>query len=129
MYLVPTVSINDRRLEQASGFLSNQILNFPGVNAFSLGAGLSVDVRPSVALLAEVIPTLINADELGIHRPALSFGIQKKIWRHAFTLGFTTSPGTTVSQRAATRAQFLNDPGADTLGGLTLGFNLTRQIK
>lgn len=129
VYLVPTVSFNDRRLEQPSGFLSNQIADVPGVNAFSLGAGFAFDIRPSVALLAEVIPTLANADELGIHRPAFSFGIQKKIWRHAFTLALTNSPGTTVSQRAATRATFLNDPSADTFGGLVLGFNITRQIK
>lgn len=128
-YLVPTFSFNDRRLEQPSGFFSNQIPDVPGVNAFSLGTGLAIDVRPSVALLAEVIPTLLNARELDIHRPVFSFGIQKKIWRHSFTLGLTTSPGTTVSQRAATRAQFLNDPSADTLGGLVLGFDLTRQIR
>jgi hypothetical protein len=76
-----------------------------------------------------MIPTLFNARELGIHRPVFSFGIQKKIYRHAFTFAFTTSPGTTVSQRAASRAQFLNDPGADTLGGLVLGFDLTRQLR
>ena len=128
-YLVPTASFNDRRLEQPSGFLSNQIPDVPGVNAFSLGAGLAIDIRPSVALMAEIIPTLVNARELGIYRPVFSFGIQKKIWRHAFTLGLTTSPGTTVSQRAATRAQFLSDPSADTFGGLTLAFDLTRQIK
>ncbi len=129
LYFVPTVSFNDRRLEQPSGFLSSQIPDVPGVNAFSLGTGLAIDIRPSVALLAEVIPTLVNAQELGIHRPVFAFGIQKKIWRHSFTLGLTTSPGTTVSQRAATRATFLNDPSADTLGGLTLGFDLTRQLK
>jgi mono/diheme cytochrome c family protein len=128
-YLVPTVSFNDRRLVAPAGFFSNEIADVPGVTAFSLGAGLAIDVRPTVALLAEIIPTLANADALGIHRPAFSFGIQKKIWRHAFTLGLTTSPGTTVSQRAATRAQLLNDPGADTFGGLMLGFDLTRQIK
>ncbi|MCU1294446.1 MAG: hypothetical protein JWP08_3296 [Bryobacterales bacterium] len=128
-YVVPTLSFNARRLAQPAGFLSNQIPDVPGVNAFSLGTGVAVDIRPSVALLAEIIPTLFNARELGIHRPVFSFGIQKKIWRHSFTFGFTTSPGTTVSQRAATRAQFLNDPSADTLGGLVLGFNLTRQIR
>ena len=127
VYLVPTVSFNDRPLVQ-SGFRSDQIPDLPGTNAFSLGIGLAVDVRPTVALLAEVIPTLANGDELGIHRPAYAFGIQKKIWRHAFTFGFTNSPGTTVSQRAGTRAQFLGDPNADTPGGLFIGFDLTRQI-
>jgi mono/diheme cytochrome c family protein len=127
-YFVPTASFNDRRLVQPSGFLSNQIPDLPGINAFSLGFGLTYDIRPTVALMAEVIPTVANANELGIHRPAFSFGIQKKIWRHAFTLGLTNSPGTTVSQRAGTRATFLGDPSADTFGGLVFGFNITRQI-
>lgn len=127
LYLVPTASFNDRRLVQG-GFRSAQILDVPGVNAFSMGVGLAVDVRPSVALLAEVIPTVVNANELGIHRPAFSFGIQKKIYRHAFTLALTNSPGTTVSQRADTRAEFLGQPNADTFRGLFLGFNITRQI-
>jgi len=79
-------------------------------------------------LLAEVIPTVLNGVELGIHRPAFSFGIQKKIYRHAFTVVFTNSPGTTVSQRAGTRATFLNEPNADTPASLFIGFDLTRQI-
>lgn len=127
-YLVPTASFNDRPLVQ-DGSRSAEILDFPGVNAFSMGVGLAIDIRPTVSLLAEVIPTLVNGPELGIHRPAFSFGIQKKIYRHAFTLALTNSPGTTVSQRAATRASFLGDPSADTFGGLVLGFNITRQIR
>jgi mono/diheme cytochrome c family protein len=128
-YLVPTFSFNDRRLIQPVSFASSSILDEPGVNAFSLGAGLAIDVRPTVALLAEVIPTLWNARELDIPHPVFAFGIQKKIWRHAFTLGLTTSPGTTVSQRAATDASFLNNPGAGSLDHLFIGFDLTRQIK
>jgi mono/diheme cytochrome c family protein len=126
-YAVPTLSFNDRRLVQG-GTRSRDILDLPGVNTFSLGFGLAVDIRPTVALLAEVIPTLVNGSDLGIHRPAYSFGIQKKIYRHAFTFGFSTSPGTTVSQRAGTRATFLGDPSADKPGGLFAGFDLTRQI-
>ncbi len=126
-YFIPTVSFNDRRLVQG-GLRSAQIPDVPGINAFSLGTGLAVDIRPTVALLAEIIPTVVNGDELGIHRPAFSFGIQKKIYRHAFTLALTNSPGTTVSQRAGTRATFLNQPDADTFPGLFVGFDLTRQI-
>jgi len=126
-YFVPTVSFNDRRLVQGS-LSSAQILDLPGINAVSMGVGLAVDIRPTVALLAEVIPTVVNASDLGIHRPAFSFGIQKKIYRHAFTLALTNSPGTTVSQRAGTRATFLGDPGADTPAGLFFGFDLTRQV-
>jgi len=127
-YAVPTVSFNDRRLVQATGVNSGDIPDLPGINAFSIGFGLALDIRPTVALLAEVIPTLANGAELGIHRPAYSFGIQKKIYRHAFTIGLTNSPGTTVSQRAGTRATFLDEPNADTPSGLFIGFDLTRQI-
>ena len=127
IYFVPTASFNDRRLVQGS-LESNQIPDEPGINAFSIGAGLAVDIRPTVALIAEVIPTVVGGIELGIHRPPFSFAIQKKLYRHAFTFGFTTSPGTTVSQRAGTNATFLNSPSADTPAGLFLGFDLTRRI-
>jgi mono/diheme cytochrome c family protein len=128
LYLVPTLSLGNRELFQPSSFFSSAIPNLPGVNTFSLGVGGALDIRPTVALVAEVMPTLANGTELGIHRPAFGFGIQKKIWRHAFTFGFTTSPGTTVSQRAGTRAQFLGEPNADTPAGLCIGFDLMRQI-
>jgi cytochrome c553 len=127
IYVIPTASFNDRPVLLGS-LDSSGILDVPGVNAFSIGVGLSVDIRPTVALIAEVIPTVVNGTELGIHRPPFSFAIQKKIYRHAFTFGFTTSPGTTVSQRAGTSATFLNDPSADTPAGLFLGFDLTRRI-
>ncbi len=127
-YMVPTFSFDARPLVQATGFLSSEIPDLPGVNTFSIGVGAAYDIRPTVALIAEVIPTVWNANELGIHRPAYSFGIQKKLFRHAFTLGLTTSPGVTVSQRAGTRAEFLGEPSADTPGGLFFGFDLMRQI-
>jgi cytochrome c553 len=128
-YIVPTVSFNDRRVIQPINFDSSSISAEPGFTAFSLGTGLAFDIRPTVALLAEVIPTLTNARELDIQRPVFSFGIQKKIWRHAFTFGLTTGPGTTVSQRAAPNSSFLNDPHAGTIENIFLGFDLTRQIR
>ena len=127
-YAVPTFSLKSRRLFSPSSYRSSAIPNLPGFNTFSLGLGGAFDVRPTVALLAEVMPTLTNGRPLGIHRPAFSFGIQKKIYRHAFTLGFTNSPGTTVSQRAGTRAAFLGNPGADTFKNIIIGFDLTRQV-
>jgi hypothetical protein len=127
VYLVPTISFNDRRVVQGA-LTSSGIPYYTGINAFALGAGGAFDIRPTVALVAEMIPTLIGADQLGIHRPAFSFGIQKKIYRHAFTLGVTTSPGTTVSQRAGTDATFLGNPRGDLFKEMFLGFDLTRQI-
>jgi Membrane bound beta barrel domain (DUF5777) len=100
----------------------------PCANTFSIGAGVSVDIRRTVALVAEVTPTLVNGDEMAIHRPEYAFGIQKKIWRHAFTLGFSNGAGTIVSQRAGTRATLVGDPSADKLSGMFIGFDLTRQL-
>ncbi len=145
LFLVPTYSYHNRPVIAATTALTNpppfepcrQALanglpaSFrvrPCANTFSLGVGLAIDVRPTVALVVEADPTLANGEDLGIHRAPFSFGIQKKIWRHAFTFGFTTAPGTTVSQRAGTRATFLQDRNADTPSGLFVGFNLSRQL-
>lgn len=125
MYFVPTLSLQNRRLVLSPAGGPPPL---PGINSFSLGVGGAFDIRPTVALIAEVIPTLVNGPELGIHRPAFAFGIQKRLWRHAFTLGFSNSPGTVVSQRAGTRATFLGDPSADTPSGLFIGFDLMRQM-
>lgn len=144
IYLVPTGSIHNRPLLSEASIVqappelpcrealatgSNPALNIrPCADTFALGAGISVDVRPTVALVAEVIPTLVNGEDLGIHRPPFAFGIQKKIWRHAFTFGFSTGPGTTTSQRISTRAPYLGQPGADVPSGMFVGFNLNRQL-
>jgi hypothetical protein len=128
LYLVPTVSLNARQLQTVNGYEASDIVDFPGYNTFSLGVGGALDVRPTVALVAEVIPTLANGGLLGIHRPAFSFGVQKKIFRHSFTFGFTNSPGTTVSQSAGSNATFTGDPRADTPGRMFIGFDLSRQL-
>jgi Membrane bound beta barrel domain (DUF5777) len=144
IYVVPMGSLHNRPLISETSIVnappelpcnlplatgSNPALNIrPCADTFSLGAGISVDVRPTVALIAEVIPTLVNAEDLGIHRPPFAFGIQKKIWRHAFTFGFSTGPGTTTSQRISTRASYLGQSGADVPSGMFVGFNLNRQL-
>jgi hypothetical protein len=146
LYGVPTFSINDRPLVGHPGpelwdpypvqhcylplavGLSPSFKAHPCANVFSLGVGVAVDIRPTVALVAEAIPTLANGPELGIHRSAFAFGIKKKIWRHAFTLGFGNSPGTNTAQRAGTDATFDQNPGADKPSAMFIGFDLTRQI-
>jgi len=145
LYVVPTFSIHNRPLLQNPGGalqdpMPQQSCSLPfaaGINpsfnvhpcenTFSLGVGAAVDIRPTVALVAEAIPTLMNGPELGIHRSPFSFGIKKKIWRHAFTLGFSNSPGTIVSNRAGTNATYLQQPGADKPSAVFIGFDLTRQ--
>ena len=131
LYFVPTLSLQDRELRQKLGTLASSPpppSQSPGYNTFSLGIGGAFNIRPTVALVTEVIPTLANGAQLGIHRPAYAFGIQKRVFRHAFTLGFSNSPGTIVAQRAGTRAAFLGQPSADTPSGLFIGFDLMRQI-
>ena len=129
-YVVPTMSLGNRRLVRKTGTLASRPTpNQDRIDSFSLGGGLAVDIRPSVALVAEVIPTLYHGDELGIDRPSYAFGIQKRIKGHAFTLGFSNGPGTVVAQRAGTRATFLNDPTADKAKGLVIGFNLMRRLR
>jgi hypothetical protein len=145
LYAVPTFTIHARPLMQninptladaipdqpCSAPLANGIsggLNLkPCANTFSLGLAGAVDIRKTVALVAEVTPTLVNATDLGIHRPEFAFGIQKKIWRHAFTLGFGNGPATIVSQRAGTDATFLGNSSADKPSKMFIGFDLSRQ--
>jgi hypothetical protein len=146
LYAVPTVSLHNRPIladlnaslaaplpyqpcnaPLAAG-ISPSFGAHPCANTFSLGIGGALDIRPTVALVAETIPTLVNGRDLAIHRPEFSFGIQKKIWRHAFTFGFTNGPGVTVSQRAGTNATFMGDPTADKPSKMFVGFDLTRQV-
>jgi hypothetical protein len=145
LYLTPTFSIHQRPLlASPNNNLAEPVPNQPCsaalavslppsfrarpcANTFSLAMGAAVDIRPTVALIAETIPTLVNGNDLAIHRPEFAFGIQKKLWRHAFTLGFSNSPGTIVSGRSGTNATFLSDPAADKPSKVFIGFDLTRQ--
>jgi Membrane bound beta barrel domain (DUF5777) len=121
LYFVPTISFNNRPLTAPFG----PSPELPGETTTAIGAGISVDFRPTVAVIAEGIQR--TSGLLGVHRPAFMFGIQKKLYRHSFTLGLTNSPGTTLAQRSATRAS-LGQGFDDTFRGLTIGFNLSRRL-
>ena len=129
IYFAPTWSFNNRKLMLTGSFESSAIPHLPGYNTLSTGVGIAVDIRPTLALVAEMIPTVVNGRPLDIHHPVYAFGIQKKIWHHAFTLGFSNSPGTTVSQRAGTRASYLDDPTADSFSKMFISFDLMRQVR
>ena len=134
LYVVPTFSINNRRLISKPGALANRPDELPGINTLSIGAGLAFNIRPTVAIVTEVIPTVLNGSneddvDLGIHRPAYAIGIQKTVRGHAFTLGVSNGPGTVVAQRAGTRAAYLSNPSADKPNGLFFGFNLMRKLR
>ena len=122
VYFTPTVSFNNRPLR----IVANDVFNpdsYPGKTTTALGAGLSVDIRPTVAIIGEAIYRVDG--RLEEIRPSFMLGIQKKIFRHSFTLGVTNSPGTTMSTRSATRRAYGFD---DTFGGLTIGFNISRRL-
>jgi hypothetical protein len=143
LYAVPTFSLHNRPVLAATAALTeppayqpcaqplaNDVPASFGVhpceNTFSIGVGAAIDVRPTVALIGEIIPTAVKGPELGIHRVPFSLGIQKKIYHHAFTFGLTTAPGTTVPQRIATRAIFLRSPDSDLPSDMFLGFDISR---
>ena len=126
VFFVPTVSVGDRPI----GFGVKQ--NLPGETAVALGAGLAVNIRPTVALLTEANMRVNEASRYvaeftGIHRPVFGFAIQKvsESRRHSFTLSFTNGHGTTFSQRSMTRGMIGADDGWN---GLTIGFNLSRRL-
>lgn len=122
IYFTPTVSFDNRPLE----VVANDVFNptpVDGETTTALGAGLSIDIRPTLAILGEAIYRVDG--RLGVVRPSFMLGIQKKVFRHSFTLGVSNSPGTTLSTRSATRTAYGFD---DTFGGLTIGFNLSRRL-
>jgi len=121
LYFVPTLSFNARPLVTAFGA---PVPEMPGENIMALGAGLSVDFRPTVAFVAEA-NIRVNGPVEERHRPAFMFGVQKKLYRHSFTLGVSNSAATTLSQRSATRGALGLDDG---FGDLTIGFNISRRL-
>ncbi len=121
LYFVPTYSFKTRPLVTA---FDGPVPEMRGYNTMAIGAGLSVDFRPTVAFVAESI-IRVNGLEDERHRPSFMFGVQKKLNRHSFTLGFSNSAATTISQRSTTRGALGFD---DTFGGLTIGFNLSRRL-
>ncbi len=122
LYFVPTVSFNNRPFGQTTQ-------NLPGATTYALGVGGALNIRPTVALLAEANWRLNDAGKFGSTAPAFGFGIEKATIsrKHAFSLLFTTGAGTTISQRSATRRSLV--PGSDeSLSGLTIGFNISRRM-
>ncbi len=128
VYFVPTITVGDRP------YTLSPTREEKGETAVALGAGAAVNIRPSVALMAEANYRVNEASRYapagsftGIHRPVVGFAIQKAsaTRRHSFTLTFTNGPGTTFSQRSQTRGLVGAD---DSLQGFTIGFNLSRRL-
>ncbi|MGH9838759.1 MAG: DUF5777 family beta-barrel protein [Blastocatellia bacterium] len=123
LYLAPAVSISNRPFGPTDS-------NLPGETTFALGIGGAVNIRPSVALMAEANMRVNRVGRFGSTRPAFGFGIEKASVsrRHAFGLVFSNGAGTTMSQRSATRASLLGSSAEESFKGLTIGFNLSRRL-
>ncbi|MGE0102522.1 MAG: DUF5777 family beta-barrel protein [Blastocatellales bacterium] len=126
VYFVPTISVGDRPLDSDPKFQQ------PGETAVALGIGGALNIRPTVALMAEANYRVNEKARymnvaLGIRRPVIGFGVQKVSVsrKHAFSLVFSNGPGTTFAQRSMTRGLLFTDDG---LRGLTIGFNLSRRL-
>lgn len=123
IYVVPTISFSNRPFGSPEQ-------NLPGEHTFALGIGGALNIRPSVALMAEANMRVNEKGRFGSTRPAFGFGIEKVSIsrRHAFSLVFTNGAGTTMSQRSATRASLIGPFAAESFEGLTIGFNLSRRF-
>ena len=126
VYVTPTITVGDRP------FTASIERNVKGTTAYALGGGLAVKIRPSVSIMTEINQRLnkearYNDGPIGIHHPVFSFAIQKASAskRHGFSLVFSNSPGTTMSQRSQTRGLLFAD---DRVQGVTIGFNIVRRI-
>ena len=122
LYFVPTLSFNNRELGPAAS-------NFTGATTFAMGIGAAVNIRPTVALMAETNWRVNKAGRFGNNAPVYGFGIEKVTLsrRHAFSLVFSNVAGTTFSQRSATKGSLLGGVD-DSFRSMAIGFNISRRI-
>jgi hypothetical protein len=85
-------------------------------NAFVLGLGTRLRIRPTVYLVGEFIPRVTGYDS-GVHLG--TFGIEKRAGGHSFQLNFSNGFGTTMSQLAR---------GGTGSEDWYLGFNISRKF-
>lgn len=85
-------------------------------DTFLVGVGTRLRVRPTVYVVAEIIPRVTGHDP-GVHQAA--FGLEKRAGGHAFQLSFSNGFGTTMGQIA--RGGTANDDWY-------LGFHISRKF-
>ncbi|MFN7927364.1 MAG: DUF5777 family beta-barrel protein [Blastocatellia bacterium] len=123
LYFVPAVSFGNREFG-----VSDPAQNLPGVTTFAMGLGGALNIRPTVALLAEANWRVNEKGRLGNRAPVYGFGIEKVTVsrRHSFSLVFSNAAGTTMAQRSATVRSFFADDSFR--NGMAIGFNISRRI-
>lgn len=121
LYFVPAVSFKNRPFGDPE-------TNLPGATTFAMGLGGALNIRPTVALLAEANWRVNEKGRFGNAAPVYGFGIEKVTVsrRHSFSLIFSNAAGTTMAQRSATVRSFFTDDSFR--NGLAIGFNISRRI-
>ncbi len=89
-------------------------------DTFLLGIGGRIRVRPTVYVVAEVVPRLSGYDP---KRTSTSFAIEKRAGGHAFQLIFSNTFGLTMAQVARG-----GEPNADGGSNWYMGFNISRKF-
>lgn len=89
-------------------------------HTYAFGLGGQLNFRPTASIIFEYIPrTGYKAQP----DATISFGIQKRTYRHIFTLTFSNTQATTSSQISSGFGTF-----GDLRKGLTVGFNIYRRF-
>ncbi|MEW6735594.1 MAG: DUF5777 family beta-barrel protein, partial [Acidobacteriota bacterium] len=111
VFFAPTVSINSNPFRNLS---SDTKANHTG----SFGFGGQFNFRPTGSFLFEYTPRVGYRPDGS--RAQVAFGLQKRTYRHVFTLTLSNSQGTTTSQ--------YNSGFGGARKGLTFGFNIWRRF-
>ncbi|HEV8131176.1 MAG TPA: DUF5777 family beta-barrel protein [Acidobacteriota bacterium] len=117
----PTVifnSVNNEQLEFLRDFAANPDKDY----TVNMGVGLSLKVRPSIAILGEYVPRVAGFRGFFVDRPAVSVGLQKQTFHHVFTLVLSTS--TEMSP-----ARYGPNVGSNTTNRFKIGFNIFRKLR
>ncbi|HEY3131625.1 MAG TPA: DUF5777 family beta-barrel protein [Acidobacteriota bacterium] len=118
--VAPTVIFNSQN--NGLFFLRDFATNPDDDYTVNLGVGLSVKVRPSLAIVGEYIPRLAGFRGYFVDRPALSVALQKQTFHHVFSLVISTS--TQMSP-----GRYGPNVGSDTDNRFKIGFNIFRKLR
>lgn len=112
LHFSPIISLNSNPKAQLDPGEDN--------HTYAFGLGGQLNFRPTASIIFEYIP---RAGHKAQPDATISFGIQKRTYRHIFTLTFSNTQATTSSQISSGFGTF-----GDLRKGLTVGFNIYRRF-
>ncbi|MCS6885603.1 MAG: DUF5777 family beta-barrel protein [Acidobacteriota bacterium] len=122
IHFSPIISLNSNVDEPAVIFSSSSPPNQGEADNHTVAFGLGgqLNFRPTASLIFEYIPRVGYKPQPDA---TISFGIQKRTYRHIFTLTFSNTQQTTSSRMNSGFGNF-----GDLRKGLTIGFNIYRRF-